>query len=107
MDGRNGIFRWEYATQGKSNGYGAFELTGIIHMGWWAFLDTDRVRKIYRLQAGRFPLSRGEIELYVGPNTSRKRHRLVMDPEAYRNGFNELIVKLAARLQLQKERPSK
>lgn len=98
MDGQNGVYRWEYETQGEGEGYGPFELSGTLLLGWWSFLGTERSCGIYGEMTERFPLDEKEITLYVGPNTTRDRHPLVSDPESYENGFRELIVRLAARL---------
>jgi hypothetical protein len=98
MDGRNGVYRWQYPTQGRNNGYGPYELSGTYTLGWWAFLNTHRIRAVYRQMARQFPLPPEVIDLYVGPNTSRERHPLISDPQGYRNGFRELIVRLASTL---------
>lgn len=98
MDGRNGLYRWEYQTQGPNNGYGPYELSGTLLLGWWIFLGTDEACVMYGHLADSFPLSDDVLQTYVGPNTSRDRHPLVMDPAAYTNGFRELIVSLAAEL---------
>lgn len=98
MDGHDGVYRWEYETQGPDRGYGPFELSGTLLLGWWAFLGTERSCSVYDEMADRFPLSEEVVALYVGPNTTRDRHPLVADPESYENGFRELIVRLAGRL---------
>jgi hypothetical protein len=98
MDGRNGIYRWEYATQGPGNGYGPYELSGTMLLGWWAFLGTDASCALYAGLARSFPLTDDVVAVYVGPNTSRERHPLVSDPASYTNGFRQLIVTLAAAL---------
>ncbi|MCH2072688.1 hypothetical protein [Acinetobacter pittii] len=47
MDGRNGIYRWEYPSLGKGNGYGPYGLTSSFGMGWWSFLENQEVRNLY------------------------------------------------------------
>ncbi|RZF51137.1 hypothetical protein EXE30_11200 [Acinetobacter halotolerans] len=47
MDGRNGIYRWEYPSLGKGNGYGPYELTGSFSIGWWGFLENKEVSNLY------------------------------------------------------------
>ncbi|WP_213702909.1 hypothetical protein, partial [Acinetobacter baumannii] len=47
MDGRNGIYRWEYPSLGKGKGYGPYELTSSFGMGWWSFLGNQEVRNLY------------------------------------------------------------
>jgi hypothetical protein len=98
MDGRNGVYRWNYSTQGVNNGYGPYELSGTLTLGWWAFLGTDHIRTVYQEISKQFPLSKEVIDVYVGPNTSRERHPLVLDPDSYTNGFRELIIRLAGKL---------
>lgn len=97
MDGRNGIYRWNYRTL-KNDGYGPYELSGTLTLGWWAFLASERIQSVYRQIAEKFPLPSEVVSLYVGPNTTRERHVLVKWPDAYYNGYIELIVNLAAKL---------
>ena len=99
MDGRNGIFRWNYPTQGQGNGYGPYELSGTFTMGWWSLLKTERVSEAYYEMAQRFPLDENVIDIYVGPNTNRERHNIVKLPDSYYNGMNELICRLASKLK--------
>ncbi|WP_368579302.1 hypothetical protein [Acinetobacter pittii] len=47
MDGRNGIFRWEYPSLGKGKGYGPYELTYSFGMGWWVFLSSQDIKQTY------------------------------------------------------------
>lgn len=96
MDGRNGVYRWKHDTQGE-DGYGPYELSGTMLLGWWSFLSTNRICTVYQDIASRFPLSDELIEVYVGPNSSRERHALVKEPEVLKNGLTELIVRLASK----------
>jgi len=98
MDGRNGIYRWNYPTQGEGNGYGPYELSGTLTLGWWCFLRSERINEVYTEIANMFPLPENVIEVYVGPNTSRERHKLVKSPDVYYNGVSELVVRLASKL---------
>jgi len=97
MDGRNGVFRWQYVTQGPNNGYGPFQLSGILIEGWWGMLPTGRARDMYKDMAGRFPLAEEVVKTYTGPNTTRDRHPMVKWPEFFQNGFGELLVRLSRR----------
>jgi hypothetical protein len=36
------------------------------------------------------------LDVYVGPNTTRARHELVRLPDAFENGFAELLASLAS-----------
>lgn len=48
MDGKNGIFRWEYPTLGKGRGYQPFGLTPSFGMGWWSFLPNTKIKTTYK-----------------------------------------------------------
>lgn len=98
MDGHNGYYRWEYATQGANNGYAPYELSGTLNLGWWGFLESKSIRRVYRDQSRAFPLPENVLDTYVGPNTTRVRNELVELPDCYTNGMMELIVRLAATL---------
>ncbi len=74
MDGRNGVYRWNYSSLGEGKGYGPYELSGTFTIGWWTFLGTDRVKKIYRDLAEMYPFSQKVTSLYDGPETGQKRH---------------------------------
>lgn len=97
MDGSNGVYRWNYQTS-RNNGYGPYELSGTLTLGWWAFLGTVRVQNMYQYLATQFPLPPNIVSVYVGPNTTRERHPLVKLPDAINNGYIELIVRLAGKL---------
>ncbi|MGN5765846.1 hypothetical protein ACNQO6_16030 [Acinetobacter calcoaceticus] len=45
MDGRNGVFRWNYNV--KNKGIGPYEQTYSFGMGWWVFLDKKKVKDLY------------------------------------------------------------
>lgn len=98
MDGRNGIYRWNYATQGINNGYGSYELSGTLALGWWAFLDNSKITSVYTEISRQFPLSDNVIKLYYGPGTSRVRHHLISGSTPYVNGYIELISRLASEI---------
>jgi hypothetical protein len=68
MDGSNGVYRWNYGSFGKDNGYGPYQTSGAFLLGWAAFLNTDRIRAVYREVAAQFPWSRQCNELYLGPH---------------------------------------
>jgi hypothetical protein len=67
MDGSNGVYRWSYNTLGKGNGYGPYQNSASFVLGWWIFLDTDRIRNVYRELVAQFPWPRQCDELYLGP----------------------------------------
>ena len=101
MDGRNGIYRWNYETCGNGNGYGPYELSGILIEGWWGLLGTERLRLVYWEISHCFPLADSVIHTYTGPNTSRERNILTKWPDFFMNGFGELNVRLASKMIIQ------
>lgn len=98
MDGRNGVYRWNYSSLAKGTGYGPYELSGTFTIGWWTFLGTDRIKKVYGELAEMYPLSQNITSLYDGPETGRKRHPIVRWPESFNNGYSELIARLASKI---------
>ncbi|WP_326907835.1 copper amine oxidase N-terminal domain-containing protein [Sedimentibacter sp. MB31-C6] len=98
MDGNNGIYRWNYPTQGQGNGYGPYELSGTLTLGWWSLLKSERINQVYYEMASKFPLTENVINVYVGPNTTRDRHDLVTMPNSFYNGVTELICRLASKI---------
>jgi len=99
MDGRNGVYRYGYITQGKGRGYGPYQLSGILPVGWWGFLISERINKAWKIMSGLFPLKDNVLLTYVGPNTTRIRHPLVTWPQFFLNGFAELNVRLICKIQ--------
>ena len=74
MDGSNGVYRWGYQSLGKDSGYGPYEVSGSFLLGWWAFLDTDRMRNVYREAAAEFPWPKECLVLYLGPSPGPNPH---------------------------------
>jgi hypothetical protein len=83
MDGENGVYRYGYPTQGAGNGFGPFELSGSVNLGWWSFLGAA-TSPAYSAQKAMLPLGEDVVRLYVGPNTTRTRNPLFTEPEFYR-----------------------
>lgn len=99
MDGSNGVYRWNYSSLREGTGYGPYELSGTLTIGWWTFLGSDRIKKVYGEMADLFPLPQKVIDVYDGPDTGRKRHPIVRWPESFNSGYSELIARLAGELQ--------
>lgn len=99
MDGHNGIFRWEYETQGEERGYRPYQLSGTFLFGWWVFLHSAPIYAAYSDAARYFPLANDAVGLYTGPNTTRKRHRHMQLPKFYIGGFAELLTRLTQYVQ--------
>jgi hypothetical protein len=97
MDGWNGLYRWHHDTQGN-DGFGPYQLSGTMFIGWWSLLGTRRSTHMHRDIAGQFPLSPEQVAYYVGPNTTRVRHPLATEPDVFVNGVNELLILLATRV---------
>jgi hypothetical protein len=95
MDGRNGVYRWNYQTGNPNWGYGPYELSGSFAWGWWAFLNSPRIRAAYAAEAVRFPLPMNVLAVYE-PNTSVAS--LQSRAARQREDFRELIVRLASKL---------
>ena len=101
MDGWNGVYRYGYATLGRGVGYGPYQLSGIITIGWWGFLPGDRSIRLWTDFAGKFPLAENVIALYAGPKISRQQG-LMSFPSFFVNGFAELNARLFAAGDLQR-----
>jgi len=99
MDGHNGVYRYGYITQGKGRGYGPYELSGTMLLGWWSFLPEKSIRDVYCYISSRFPLSEKEIKTYLGPDTTRDRHPLIKGRAQFENGLLELITKLVCKFK--------
>ncbi len=95
MDGRNGLYRWEYETVGENSGYGPYDLSGSLTVGWWSFFDHPQITRMYSQITSQFPLEEEVIDVYVGPNTSRSRNSMVSLPESYQNGLRKLLCSLS------------
>jgi len=67
MSGINGVYRWSYPGLGQGSGYGPYGLSSSLLVGWWVFLDTDRIREVYRDVAAGFPWPKECVEVYLGP----------------------------------------
>lgn len=100
MDGWNGVYRYKYSTTGANNylGYGPSMLSGILPVGWWGFLPGAQDH--WKQFAESFPLPNAAVELYTGPNTTRKRHKLFKLPSYFADGFAELNVRMVSEVRL-------
>ena len=94
MDGYNGIYRYNYPTHGLGQGYGPYELSGTMLLGWWSFLPDQSIRDVYCFITSRYPFNEQEIATYLGPDTTRDRHPLIKGKAQFESGLLELISKL-------------
>jgi hypothetical protein len=98
MDGSNGVFRWNYSSLGNNNGYGPYESSGNLSLGWWTFLGTDRVRQMYGALVMQFTQSKEVRQLYVGPTRTRTYSASDLDQNSSANQLKVLIMRLASQL---------
>lgn len=96
LDGHNGLYRWQYETQGDNNGYLPYQLSLTFLLGWWSFLNDSDFQAAYDVAVESFPLSEEAIEVYVGPNTTRERNPMFTLPASLQNGMIELTSRCAA-----------
>lgn len=94
--GENGVYRYNYVTQGEGSGYDAFELSGTLFIGYYAFLDSEKYKDGMSKMVKQFPLNSEILNFYVGPNTSRTRHHLFSWPAYFENGFAEMFSRVVA-----------
>jgi len=89
MDGRNGLYRLNYLNRGSVWGYGPYQLSSTVLIGWWGFLGTPAAAHLYDSLRDQFPYSKAEEALYLGP---------VTDTAPFTDGRYELLTAIAARL---------
>jgi len=97
MDGRNGVYRWQYSERGATWGYGPYQLSATFTLGWWAFLGTSRVHDAYQAELARFPFSSNVLATYFAnlADINSPSGKPLRDPLG---GFRELLLFLAVRL---------
>ena len=83
MDGENGVYRYSYETLGPGNGYGPYELSGSLNIGWWSFLG-PMAMPVYQAQLAALPFGDAELAVYVGPNTTRIRNPAFTEPAFFK-----------------------
>jgi hypothetical protein len=97
MDGRNGVYRWNFSGRGSTWGYGPYQLSSTFTLGWWAFLGSPGIRSVYADELRRFPLSPTVLATY-SPNLSDTNSvSPAISPDRLTD-FRELLVYLASRL---------
>lgn len=101
LDGSNGVYRWGYANLGSSLGYGPYELSGTLTLGWWVFLKDASVQSMYRDQLKRIPYSQRVIDIYDSIEMERKgTSPQFSNPSSMPAKSRELCVRLASELPL-------
>lgn len=103
LDGSNGVYRWEYKNLGGAGrGYRPYGLSFVFMLGWWTFLDVDKVREAYAVQATKFPLSDRLLMTYYAELTDDEKKAL-LDRPATRNTQRlqwQICTSLASKLRL-------
>ncbi|MBL0320641.1 MAG: hypothetical protein IPP74_15305 [Alphaproteobacteria bacterium] len=99
MDGRNGIFRWQYPSLGPGQGYGPFEDSVVLTLGWWSLLGTKRIRTIYSDLLPLLQSDRVVQALYHGPTPITHPIRpSALQPSLPGNRLRIFIVTLASKI---------
>jgi hypothetical protein len=98
MDGSNGVYRWNYSSLGPNRGYGPYQNSAALVFGWWTFLDTDRIRGVYRDMAAEFPWPKQCIEDYLGPAPAAGYAATAFDPASPSMRVWHLLVMLASQI---------
>lgn len=96
MDGRNGIYRWNYGHLKMGDGYGPYELSGTFLLGWWGFLPNPEIRSAYLFTAQSWPPSKIALDLYEGPSSGTKPIREFADKASRAVRIRELIIRILA-----------
>lgn len=96
MDGGNGLFAYD---PGSGHGYGPYELSGTLTLGWWSAVGGDRVKSAYAEIAKSFPLPPKVIRLYA--TSFYPEDAAAKTPDSY-VGLRPLICSLAAKLDWSK-----
>ncbi len=95
MNGWNGLYRWNYHKDRPNTGNGPFELSGTMLIGWWTFLETERIKQLYKELSERFPIPDHILSIY----RARSGETLNRNPDSwYENGWAELNGRLGAKL---------
>ena len=99
LDGSNGLYRWEYKNLAPHSGYGPYELSGTLTLGWWVFLNTTRTTEVFAEMDKLFPLNEEITARYMGPAAVNSTAESIADGKAHINfGMRPLIVHLASRI---------
>ncbi|MBO1511777.1 hypothetical protein [Metabacillus bambusae] len=98
MDGTNGIYRYNYSSLKRGDGYYPFELSGTLTLGWWSFLGSNRILATYKELASKFPLESQQLDVMLKKRSTLQNHNnvsIASGEKAFINGFRELICRLA------------
>lgn len=94
MDGENGVYRYGYPTQGPGRGFGPYELSGSLNIGWWGFVGPT-AKSVHQAQLANLPFQNNVLAVYVGPNTSRPRNPAFTEPDFYKGPLIQEVLRSA------------
>lgn len=66
IDGRNGVYRLHYSSH-RGDGYGPFELTQTLLDGWWVFLQSSEMEKVFENLLRNYPWTGSSEIAVLGP----------------------------------------
>ncbi len=94
LDGRNGYYRWDFVTN-KGTGYGPYEVGETFKLGWWTFLEDQKIKKVYAQMSSNLKNNVAE-EKQFQDKTNRERHPVIA--ERFDNGLFQGITAMASAL---------
>jgi hypothetical protein len=100
MDGSNGLYRYAYTTNSANLGFGPYELSGSLLISWWIFLADKPTQSAYCNIQSQFPLTESQINLYLGPDTTRDRHPMIKGRAQFTGGLLQDITGMACHLNI-------
>lgn len=99
MDGSNGVYRWGYGSFGPNGGYGPYQLSGSLTLGWWTFLETAESKALYRELVTQYPWAKPCVELYLGPPSQGHAYtQAELDPDSSSMRLRYVLCYLASQL---------
>ncbi len=98
LDGWNGVYRYAYKSLGGGEtGYGPYQVSDTLFLGWWTFLGSQRMRRYYADMASRYPLPAELFRTYFGYATDEVIGKQISNPTRY-NQQKGLITSLASKI---------
>jgi hypothetical protein len=96
MDGTNGMYRWGFQSVGPGAGWGPYESSQSLFVGWWSFVGGSKIATAYEKTSSQFPPSDRLLSVYYGYANAEQRSRIFAG-DRLSNQF-ELIVRLASKI---------
>jgi hypothetical protein len=94
LDGSNGFYRYGYSTH-KDSGYGPYELSETFKLGWWTFLNDQKVRDLYAISSKNLR-NQEPCEYQFKDKTTRNRNPIIQ--KRFENGLYAQITLMASKL---------